>query len=661
MKRKENGRGGTAAVALLALLAVGSATGVGCSSGPSSPAPTNAPATTGGSTAIQPTHTTTAKSVAAPVTLTRDDWRRSLSKTPVPREGCFHVSRPNTTWEEVPCVTAPTARKSPARANGGEPHETVGGGGTADYSALVNSSSISWAEGSFPSVVNIASEYDSKVGSNYFSLQLNSNINLPTNLCANHSGCYGWEQFVYDSNNLSDEPDGCMEGEGCAYIQYWLVNYGTTCPSGYTLDEGTVDCSANSPAVVVTPASTIADLADLSLTGLVGASDTLVLSTGDDLYAQSQLESTNEIQLSGHWQYAEFNVFGWGNGSTATFVANTNTSIVVKVQTLVDSVTPTTQAPSIDGVSTTGEMNSLDFYWKCSVAGEVPGIVFAETTNPNLPQPGCAPPIKSSQPQLVWYDNSSGNLVYWSFDTTGNVYGSGFLLGDCGTSGSCSTTWQPVGTIANQLYWFDSANGYLLPWVWVPGEAGLGELALGTASTQTCSESSGCYPTWTPIGPVIEGGQNGYLWFDATSGQFVMWFSGSTTSVTLDDSCSQSNCQFQPLATADVNNDGNTDVIFQSTNGTPGIMVWTLNYQNKTFELTGTINFAETPPGALLGGADVNGDGHTDISFWNTTSGVISSWLLNGSGGITGTLKLNAEYAYSSSNPWNPVGYMFMP
>ena len=90
---------------------------------------------------------------------------------------------------------------------------------------------------------------------------------------------------------------------------------------------------------------------------------------------------------------------------------------------------------------------------------------------------------------------------------------------------------------------------------------------------------------------------------------------------------------------ADINNDGNTDIVFQSTGSQPGIMVWTLNYQNHTFERTGTQNLSEVPPAPIIiGAADVNGDGHTDITFWNPDSGAVISWLLN------------------ASNPWSPIG-----
>src|ERR1700722_18379949 len=86
---------------------------------------------------------------------------------PLPKEGCFQVTHPSTAWVEVPCIRPPEVPYIPAR---GRAPETVGNG--TDNSSEV-SGTISWAEGSFPSVSGVTSETDGT--SNNYSLQLNSN------------------------------------------------------------------------------------------------------------------------------------------------------------------------------------------------------------------------------------------------------------------------------------------------------------------------------------------------------------------------------------------------------------------------------------------------------------------------------------------------------
>src|ERR1035438_7552893 len=77
-------------------------------------------------------------------------WHASMSRAPLPQNGCFKASYPSTEWQEIPCTTPPSYPQP--RRRGGNPNpDTVGGGGTNDFSAQV-SGPISTAEGSFISV-----------------------------------------------------------------------------------------------------------------------------------------------------------------------------------------------------------------------------------------------------------------------------------------------------------------------------------------------------------------------------------------------------------------------------------------------------------------------------------------------------------------------------
>ena len=42
-----------------------------------------------------------------------DAWHATMSKTPMPKTGCFTSSYPSTEWKEVPCGPAPTRRYPP--------------------------------------------------------------------------------------------------------------------------------------------------------------------------------------------------------------------------------------------------------------------------------------------------------------------------------------------------------------------------------------------------------------------------------------------------------------------------------------------------------------------------------------------------------------------
>ena len=54
----------------------------------------------------------------------------------------------------------------------------------------------------------------------------------------------------------------------------------------------------------------------------------------------------------------------------------------------------------------------------------------------------------------------------------------------------------------------------------------------------------------------------------------------------------------------------------------------------------------------------MTGNGHQDLVWFNPTTGVVGSWLLDGAGHVTGTQDLNWTCSASSgcSSAWRPIG-----
>jgi hypothetical protein len=298
------------------------------------------------------------------------EWHRAMARMKKPKEGgCFQATYPSTTWEEVPCGAAPDVAYQ-SKSGGATPY-TVGGG-SGDFSPTV-SGTISWAEGSFPYVATTG-ENDNGAPDIY-SLQLNSNIFSHSSFCngaVNPSACTAWEQFIY-------APSVNAAGQSGAFIQYWVYNYGNACPAPWK--QSGHDCTRNSNVVPV-PAQPVSNLANMVLTGTAGSSDSVALSVNGTIYAVSL---PNQIDLNTHWETAEFNVYGNGSLTMATF--DPNTTIIV--QTLADSVVPTTDQPACVETNFTGETNNLNLPKSCCpVGGTTPGIQFIESnaaTPPALP------------------------------------------------------------------------------------------------------------------------------------------------------------------------------------------------------------------------------------------------------------------------------------
>jgi hypothetical protein len=285
----------------------------------------------------------------------QETWREAISKTEVPAEGCFHASYPSLAWNKTGCTVAPMVPYGP---RSGRVRQTVGDGD--DYAAAVSSGLIEKTVGSFPRIAGVKTE-TGLLGANDYSFQLNSNF-MNTAACdgaSDPSECLDWQQFVYSS------------GYDAAFIQYWLINWNTTCPSGWY--SYSTDCYTNSVAVSV-PQEAITKLELLKLSGSAtkNGKDTLVFTIGRDAYSTSGSDSV--VDLATAWKESEFNVIGDGDGSEATF--NSGASLTVKVAVS----NGTTEAPTCaSDAGTTAETNNLNL-GKCSGTGGIaPYIEFTES------------------------------------------------------------------------------------------------------------------------------------------------------------------------------------------------------------------------------------------------------------------------------------------
>ena len=284
----------------------------------------------------------------------RATWRAAIAETPVPEEGCFQAAYPSVSWVRTACVTAPKRPYIPL--NGRRTANTVGDGN--DYQAIVTGL-ISSGVGSFPVVKGLKSETGYGGKANTYSLQLNSEF-FKSPVCSgatNPASCLGWEQFVYSNS-------------GVAFMQYWLINYGNTCPTGgWMAFSG--DCYKNSAAVRV-PTQVITQLPNLEVTGKATKStDTMIMTTADGAYTTTGKDSV--VDLAGYWNGSEFNIVGDGGGSNANF--NSGTSLTVKIA-YKDGLTAAPTCKPDDG--TTGETNNLTLGACTPAAGARPSVKFIE-------------------------------------------------------------------------------------------------------------------------------------------------------------------------------------------------------------------------------------------------------------------------------------------
>lgn len=339
-------------------------------------------------------------------------WRESIARTPQPSKGCFAAEYPKVEWHEVPCVKAPVRPYLPSR--GGRSFAVVGNGN--DVAAEVSGTPISQAVGSFDSVSGVVNEYGidpstSSLTANIFSLQLNSNVFSGTPACHGVSGCEGWAQFVYSNS------------AGQAFMQYWLINYGPSCPASGGPASGWIsysnDCYGNSNAVVVTgsPPLNISGLGNMAVTGQAasGGNDTMIMHVNGTAYSVNSSDSV--VNLATYWQTAEFNIFGDGNGSSANFNNGSSTTANLKVRTTVNNGGGS--APSCLAAGYTAETNNL-YFGTYSIAPNA--VVFWESSTDDGYSP-CQHAASTGDTHLTTFAG-----LQYDFQSTGD-----FLLTEVGS------------------------------------------------------------------------------------------------------------------------------------------------------------------------------------------------------------------------------------
>lgn len=322
-------------------------------------------------------------------------WREVMHYVKTPVAGCFHASYPSTQWEQVECAAPPAYRSAlPKAANRAQ---VVGNG--YDYVAQVPSGHLlSSAVGSFPAVKGVKTEKSVGVpafgdggilGSNEYTLQVNTNFYNGSAACAGYSGCFAWQQYVMSTNTPVSLTSNKLTGKTEVFIEYWLINYGidngsNICPAGF-IDGGADsegpgdDCVQNTPATVIYNGQLpITQLASLQLSGSAAAkgTDKATVTYGTEAYTATVADSYTDI-ASG-WTQAEFNVLGNAGGSRADF--NTSgVSITAKIAVTDGSTSaPTCVSPSsYDG--TTGETNNLTLGKCTATSGSTPYITFIES------------------------------------------------------------------------------------------------------------------------------------------------------------------------------------------------------------------------------------------------------------------------------------------
>ncbi len=279
-----------------------------------------------------------------------------------------------------------------------------------------------------------------------------------------------------------------------------------------------------------------------------------------------------------------------------------------------------------------------------------------------------------TSPDFLWWDPVSGALRTWKL--SGSTV-TGTLLLDAGCGPGCSNTWYAFATddiLRDKIWWFDRfGTGEVAAWE----VSSTGHVGYDQPLTWTCAPPD-CSSVWKPVGkvhlepppvctilcPVVDG----MLWQNLSTNQTGLWMldigdqdvtSGPILSTTCGptEGCMPGVTTY-PRLTADFDGDGNSDVLWWNEQ-TGTLTIWSL-WNSSNPQVIGTRTLSSQLPGgngwSIVGAADVNGDNHVDLLWRHMPDGMMVNWLLDGKGNVIGTPTLSQ--AYDSRVTWQPVGYV---
>lgn len=191
---------------------------------------------------------------------------------------------------------------------------------------------------------------------------------------------------------------------------------------------------------------------------------------------------------------------------------------------------------------------------------------------------------------------------------------------------SPSTGWTPIGIKdlngdgRSDLLWYNVNTGNIAAWL-INGSTILQKVPYGKKAPNK---------GWTPIGldDFNGDGRGDVLWYNAYTGGVVAWLSKDSSGFQAAKyGAIPINSGWAPIGIKDLNGDGRSDLLWYNAN-TGGLIGWLINGSNFQQITYGTVNRANG--WVPMGADDFNGDGRTDLLLYNIYTGDVGAWLMNG-------------------------------
>jgi len=217
--------------------------------------------------------------------------------------------------------------------------------------------------------------------------------------------------------------------------------------------------------------------------------------------------------------------------------------------------------------------------------------------------------------------------------TASTVTGSGPWNWSCsgsngGTTATCSANLQaPITSTTPSITWRHQGDGK------VSGTTTNGSSITGGA--QFYQETN---QAWSIVGQGdFDGdGVKDLVWWNSSTGQVYLMLMSSPTTVKSGTAIyTEPNTNWRIVATGDINGDGMTDLIWW--NKTTG-QVYAMQISGTTVTQGGIIYTEPDTDWKIVAAADFNGNGRAELLWWNTVAGKVAIGQTNGTNAATATV-----------------------
>jgi hypothetical protein len=245
---------------------------------------------------------------------------------------------------------------------------------------------------------------------------------------------------------------------------------------------------------------------------------------------------------------------------------------------------------------------------------------------------------------LLWYNVKNGEYGVWLLNGSTIIQTSSYGKVDPQSGWVIIGLEDFNGDGRTDLLWYNQYNGELGVWLLN------GSTIIQTFSYGRVDPKSG----WVIIGlgDFNGDGRTDLLWYNQYNGEYGVWLlNGINILRTYSYGTVDPKSGWLTIGLGDFNGDGRTDLLwYNQFNNNYG--AWLLN--GGTIIQTSSYGKVDPKSGwSLIGVEDFNGDGRTDLLWYNIHNGEFLAWLIDG-----GRIRNGISYGrMDPKNGWSPIGF----